>query len=323
MAYAMNAIDWYRGNRPGMIGFGSFAAWDGPDTLPPGGTLRDGDCMVSNNRYFAACLSGGNLYIHRRNDPALSLVKVIGGSGRASYVVLQSDQNLVAYDAANKAVWSSGTYHKGAQRLVMQDDGNLVLYTSSNKAVWASNTSGAAAYQPPAPPPGPTQAEIDAQRRREEDEAARKRQEDAEAETRRKEEEARRQRAIADKAQENKLQADRDAATAKLAADQALIDASRNAADLQKQIDAQAALDKLAAMEREKAAADLAAAKAEAAAYEASLKAEQAGASSTSTVLTGQSLAPPPMAPSGPSPFLYVALAGLGALFFLKKSKKG
>src|SRR3989304_214153 len=81
MAYAMNAIDWYRGNRPGMIGFGSFAAWDGPDTLPPGGTLRDGDCMVSNNRYFAACLSGGNLYIHRRNDPALSLVKVIGGSG--------------------------------------------------------------------------------------------------------------------------------------------------------------------------------------------------------------------------------------------------
>src|SRR3989304_2772945 len=134
MAYAMNAIDWYRGNRPGMIGFGSFAAWDGPDTLPPGGTLRDGDCMVSNNRYFAACLSGGNLYIHRRNDPALSLVKVIGGSGRASYVVLQSDQNLVAYDAANKAVWSSGTYHKGAQRLVMQDDGNLVLYTSSNKA---------------------------------------------------------------------------------------------------------------------------------------------------------------------------------------------
>ncbi len=319
MAYAMNAIDWYRGNRPGLIGFGGFGAWNGPDRLAVGATpLRDGDCMVSNNGAFAACLTGGNFYIHRHNDPALSLVKVLGGGSTAAYVTMQTDGNLVAYNAANKAVWSSGTWNKGSRTLVMQDDGNLVIYDGSNRALWASNTSGTAPYQPPAPPPpppGPSEADLQAIREREE---AERRQREAEEATRRSQEEARRKQAEADKALADKLQAERDAAAAKLASDQALIDASRNAADLQKQIDAQAALDKLAATEREKAAADLAAAKAEAAAYEASLKAKS---SQPSTVLTGQALAPPPAAApsSGPSPLLYVALAGLGALLFLKK----
>src|SRR3989304_4117371 len=86
---------------------------------------------------------------------------------------------------------------------------------------------------PPPPPSGPTPEEI--------------RQREAEEKTRLAKIEADRQRALAEKALEDKLRAERDSAAAKLAADQALIDASRNAADLQKQIDAQAALDKLAA----------------------------------------------------------------------------
>jgi hypothetical protein len=46
----------------------------------------------------------------------------------------------VVYNANNQALWASGTYGKGGNRLVMQDDGNLVIYTAANVAVWASNT---------------------------------------------------------------------------------------------------------------------------------------------------------------------------------------
>ena len=326
MAYPMNALDWYRKNRAGLVGFGGFNGFgtfgaDRTNSIPINTRLQPGECLISQSGAFAACLTGGNFYIHRHNDPTLSLVKVIGGGGRAAYVTMQGDGNLVAYDSANRAVWASNTWKKPASYLQMQDDGNLVIYSATRQALWASNTAGTVPYRPPPPPPppplppppppppppsGPTPEEI--------------RQREAEEKTRLAKIEADRQRALAEKALEDKLRAERDSAAAKLAADRALIDASRNAADLQKQIDAQAALDKLAATEREKAAADLAAAKAEAAAYEASLKAEQA--KGPSTVLTGQALAPqsaPPSSSSGPSPLLYVGLAALGALLLLKK----
>src|SRR3990172_5747177 len=310
MAYPMNALDWYRKNRAGLVGFGGFNGFgtfgaDRTNSIPINTRLQPGECLISQSGAFAACLTGGNFYIHRHNDPTLSLVKVIGGGGRAAYVTMQGDGNLVAYDSANRAVWASNTWKKPASYLQMQDDGNLVIYSATRQALWASNTAGTVPYRPP-PPPGPTPEEI--------------RQREAEEKTRLAKIEADRQRALAEKALEDKLRAERDSAAAKLAADRALIDASRNAADLQKQIDAQAALDKLAATEREKAAADLAAAKAEAAAYEASLKAEQA--KGPSTVLTGQALAPqsaPPSSSSGPSPLHYVGLAALGALLLLKK----
>jgi hypothetical protein len=59
-------------------------------------------------------------------------------------VVTQSDGNLVIYNAANQAVWASGTSGRGTPpyQAVMQSDGNYVLYDANGTALWASGTSG-------------------------------------------------------------------------------------------------------------------------------------------------------------------------------------
>ena len=55
-------------------------------------------------------------------------------------LTLQGDGNLVEYDAANTAVWATGT--SSGSRLAMQGDGNLVLYDNTNHVLWTSSTSG-------------------------------------------------------------------------------------------------------------------------------------------------------------------------------------
>ncbi|MBP9667442.1 hypothetical protein KBD87_01370 [Candidatus Saccharibacteria bacterium] len=93
------------------VGTGHFSISPRPDaTLSAGSLLRSGESLVSSNELYR--------------------------------LVLQSDGNLVLYTAANKAIWNSRTYGKGATRLVLQSDGNLVLYTAQYKAVWSTNTSG-------------------------------------------------------------------------------------------------------------------------------------------------------------------------------------
>ena len=59
---------------------------------------------------------------------------------------MQGDGNLVEYNAANAAIWASGTSGNAGAYLVMQGDGNLVLYSAAHAALWASGTSGAGAY---------------------------------------------------------------------------------------------------------------------------------------------------------------------------------
>jgi len=61
----------------------------------------------------------------------------------ATYVILQTDHNVVLYDSVPSPKWASNTDGRGSGpvRLILQDDGNLVLYDSS-EAIWASNTNG-------------------------------------------------------------------------------------------------------------------------------------------------------------------------------------
>ncbi len=55
---------------------------------------------------------------------------------------MQSDGNLVVYDAHNHPTWASDTWQKGhhGHRLVMQGDGNLVIYDGHGKPTWATDT---------------------------------------------------------------------------------------------------------------------------------------------------------------------------------------
>jgi hypothetical protein len=55
---------------------------------------------------------------------------------------MRGNGNLVLYDRAGKALWSTGTSrHRGAYA-AMQTDGNLVVYSKTGHALWSSATNG-------------------------------------------------------------------------------------------------------------------------------------------------------------------------------------
>lgn len=54
----------------------------------------------------------------------------------------QGDGNLVIYNSAGGAVWSSRTDYGLPLRVDMQGDGNFVKYYADNVAAWATGTSG-------------------------------------------------------------------------------------------------------------------------------------------------------------------------------------
>ncbi len=57
--------------------------------------------------------------------------------GRGGELVWQDDGNLVWY-INGVAKWASGTYNRG-KFFKLQSDANMVIYDASNKAVWASS----------------------------------------------------------------------------------------------------------------------------------------------------------------------------------------
>jgi hypothetical protein len=64
------------------------------------------------------------------------------GKGTGPYVLtVQPDGNLVLYDSAKTATWSSQTFGKGVgpYTAIIQDDKNFVLYDSNKLALWSSN----------------------------------------------------------------------------------------------------------------------------------------------------------------------------------------
>ncbi len=101
-----------------------------------------------NNSFFLRLNSDGNLVLYTSNDWSRSSAIWMSNSankGVAPYrLTMQSDGNLVVYDATNAAMWASGSCFRGSApyRLVSQNDGNVVIYDSSNQATWATNTYG-------------------------------------------------------------------------------------------------------------------------------------------------------------------------------------
>src|SRR5262245_20919237 len=65
----------------------------------------------------------------------------VAGKGSLS---MQTDGNLVLYDAANQPRWASGTSGQPVTHVIMQPDGNLVIYNNTTP-IWASNTGNVGA----------------------------------------------------------------------------------------------------------------------------------------------------------------------------------
>lgn len=112
------------------------------DTLTQGSALLPGQSLHSKDqRWTLTYQINGHLCAYGIDPTPFWCIGAVGYvPGRLQ---LQSDGNLVQYDATNKVHWSTGTNGKGARpvRLVMQNDRNVVLLDANNVRLWSSGTS--------------------------------------------------------------------------------------------------------------------------------------------------------------------------------------
>jgi glucosylceramidase len=107
------------------------------DTMTTGQKLDRGQWLRSaDGRYTLRMQTDGNLVLYNAAGAAVWATNRTG-----QYVIVQPDGNLVEYNSAGTAVWFTGTVGSGANRLVMQSDGNLVLYAPGGP-VWWTGTVG-------------------------------------------------------------------------------------------------------------------------------------------------------------------------------------
>lgn len=98
------------------------------------GVFNDRDDLVFSVRPNDRLLPGEFLSVDQ---------KIVSADGRWT-LIMQGDGNLVLYDRAGKAYWSSKTSgHYDVDVVEMQRDGNLVIHTTGGKALWTTNTFGA------------------------------------------------------------------------------------------------------------------------------------------------------------------------------------
>jgi hypothetical protein len=86
--------------------------------------------------------SSGQVILTQNTNVARANGTWSNSQGRMS---LQGDNNLVIFNSAGAARWSSRTSGTSQGRLFMQGDGNLVLRDASGVAVWSTGTHGTGA----------------------------------------------------------------------------------------------------------------------------------------------------------------------------------
>lgn len=104
----------------------------------PGDALHADEAVTScDGRFSLVMQSDGNLVLYQANVGALWNTATAGTTPSA--FVMQEDGNAVVYSAAGSALWNSGTYGQPGAYLTVQDDGNVVVY-SGVIALWNSGT---------------------------------------------------------------------------------------------------------------------------------------------------------------------------------------
>ncbi|GAA2511301.1 hypothetical protein [Winogradskya humida] len=133
-------------------GVAAWATWTGQQVPPTGAdasghsVMESGEQLAGNGTLYSAdgrfrfvYQDDTNLVLYRRSDD-LALWDTRPKPGGVGVCVMQTDGNLVVYNAAGQAVWASDTDGEAGARLVMQDDGNAVIYRPDGVAVWATGT---------------------------------------------------------------------------------------------------------------------------------------------------------------------------------------
>lgn len=113
----------------------------GADTMVAGSALVGGQTVWDSTSTRRVWLGASNGQV--RIYGGSKLLRSISGGGAGSTLRLQSDGNLVLYDALGRAKWSTGTWRYGGSGMTlrMQSDGNLVLRKGTTVR-WQSKTHG-------------------------------------------------------------------------------------------------------------------------------------------------------------------------------------
>lgn len=112
--------------------------------LVPGDELHLNESLYSPSGEYRFAFQGsdGNAVLYNRAMSAIwQPSPSLQGRG-AIRIVMQTDGNLVAYDAQMRPVWYTATDGHPQAFVQMQDDGNLVLYSEGKDALWWSDTMG-------------------------------------------------------------------------------------------------------------------------------------------------------------------------------------
>jgi hypothetical protein len=112
-------------------------------SLAPGRSLHRRSALRSADaRYYLWLQGDGNLVLYRVLGTGTTVLWTRGNQ-QGARLTNQHDGNLVLYDNAGKAVWSSATSGRGDSRLILRDDGNLALYPNAtpNRPSWSTGTA--------------------------------------------------------------------------------------------------------------------------------------------------------------------------------------
>lgn len=111
--------------------------WSYPkNTLRAGEQLQLNSCLQSQNEQYQFWMqSDGNLVLYNAQGNAIwQTLPKLG----AKKLVMQWDGNLVILDEHDQPLWSSGTGNQGPAYLLVQDDGNVVIYQPCSRPLWST-----------------------------------------------------------------------------------------------------------------------------------------------------------------------------------------
>ena len=104
-----------------------------------GQVLYENQKLISLGGYFTAELcNDGNFIVYKWSIPLNEKTKTAIWSSNTLHgagpfkLIMNTNSNLVMYDANNNPVWFTSTYITDANRLKIQADGNLVLLNDKN-----------------------------------------------------------------------------------------------------------------------------------------------------------------------------------------------
>ncbi len=99
---------------------------DQGDTLDAGQELQDGQYLQSSDGAYTMLMNGDWPWIFRGPPDGSS-------DSTGVYLVMQTDGNLVVYDASGDVEWDSGTSGDPGAYATLRTDGRLALYDSRHE----------------------------------------------------------------------------------------------------------------------------------------------------------------------------------------------